>query len=113
MTDITTKAVTDITPGAVAKMLDRLTFETVNSEINRALASELGAMIKALSAKMAEVTASERELSASYLRIRSLTKAFATNFGGENRFAVTEKAVSDLVARAEAAEAIRADMEGK
>lgn len=41
---------TDITPGAVAKMLDRLTFEAVNCEIDRAFAGEIGSLLKALAA---------------------------------------------------------------
>jgi hypothetical protein len=54
--------------------------------------------------KLAEVEASERQLSDAYLRIRTMLGAFGTNYGGENRFLVTEKALADLLAHREAAE---------
>lgn len=46
----------------------------------------------------------EKELSDAYLRIRKLVGAWNTNFGGENRYQVTEDAIKDLRTRLDAAE---------
>lgn len=61
--------------------------------------------VPALAARLAEVETAERDLSASYLRIRTILNAFDTNHGGENRFEVTEKALADLIANLSASEA--------
>jgi hypothetical protein len=84
---------TDLTsPEAVAKMLNRLTFETVNSEINRTLASELGAMITALSAKLAET---ERKLESSRQIERNVQEAREFEF---RRAEAAEKKLAEVTA---------------
>jgi hypothetical protein len=53
----------DITPEAVAKMLDRMTFEAINGEIDNAFAGEIGKLLKSLSAR---VEALEARLATAY-----------------------------------------------
>lgn len=47
--------------------------------------------------KLLEEDEETRKLGDSYLRIRKMLKAYNTNYGGHNRFEVTEKALRDLI----------------
>lgn len=47
--------------------------------------------------KLLEEDEETRKLSDSYLRIRKMLKAYNTNYGGRNRFEITEKALKDLI----------------
>ena len=98
----------DLTPEAVAALSDKLMLSArvISASKETCEAIDLASRVMpALAAKLAEVGASERQLSDAYLRIRTMLGAFDTNYGGENRFSVTEKALADLLAHREAAEA--------
>jgi len=47
--------------------------------------------------ELTELRKSEKTISDAYLRIRDMLGAYNTNHGGEDRFKVTEKRVSDLL----------------
>jgi len=52
---------------------------------------------ESLQTKYAELLESEHKLSDAYLRIRGLVGAWDTNYGGEDRFEVTENRVRELL----------------
>jgi hypothetical protein len=71
----------DLTPDAVAKMLDRLTFEAINSEIARAFAGDIGALLKALAAERDALSARVEKLEAERDQAREWLGAANNEFG--------------------------------
>jgi len=67
----------------------------------------LASAYDALRAERDEFRDAEAAVSHSYLHIREMLRAYDTDFGGKNRFEVTEKAICDLKAERDALQTAR------
>lgn len=85
-------------------------FVDLKKEVKRFVTSAIIEATAPLEQEVEQLRLAENLVSKAYLRVRELVKAWDTNYGGENRFEVTENCIKQLQHRLDEAERACAEM---